>query len=358
MKKNIYLSFLVLFCSLVFTSYISTEKSSYLSNEPIKILWKFDIGQNASLPVPLFDKGTIYIGNNTGSLYAIESNKGKKKWEFKAEGAIYSKPCILNDRLYLTSYEGFLYALFAPSSTLNWKVKLGAELNFTPVINKNQVVVCYRKMMYGYELETGLDLWKKECITFDYNDYSIFGNQIYFYDNQKIIALTSAGGGKLWEYKQNAVGMSEIDVVNGLLYYSNTDGVTAINVKNGQKKWEYKFESKSQSIIFPKVIVNEGVAYIYNGNLLFALGAESGTLLWNFKSKIEIKNFLIVGRKFCYTDDNSNIYLVERTTHKKAEMYNLEGKIFSKLYTDGTNLYFISSDGQFCAFQLPAEEKK
>ena len=68
--------------------------------------------------------GTIYVGSNDRTLYAVNPN-GLNKWEFLTGGAISSSPTIGYDgTIYVGSEDGCLYAI-TPSGQKKWSYQTG-----------------------------------------------------------------------------------------------------------------------------------------------------------------------------------------------------------------------------------------
>jgi eukaryotic-like serine/threonine-protein kinase len=342
---------------LLLSAFIANNNNPLPGEDPINISWKLNIGENATLPEPVFYKATVFIGTNSGSLLAIDAKNGKLKWEFKAEGAIYSKPTVFKDVIFFTSYEGMLYALFTNTGKVKWKFKTSPDIKSTPAINKNQVVINDGKIMKAFDLETGLDLWKKECINFDYFYICNTGNQMYFSDKLSITSLSTGNCNKLWEYKQRAFGMSEFVMDSGLIFISNADGMYVLNTTDGKMKWKFEFEEKPQLLNFNKPIPAKDIILFPVITDLYAFNRPSGTLLWKFKAKDEIKDLITLGNQICFTDNSSNIYIMNKETHKKPKMYVPDNQIASPFYTDQSNIYFFNPEGLLCAFKIPEEKK-
>ncbi len=80
--------------------------------------WRFNeydarpLGPIRSSPVrrAMGEEWLIYFGSDDGTLYAVDSS-GDIEWAFPTRGAISGAPAIAGNNLYITSWEGELYAL-------------------------------------------------------------------------------------------------------------------------------------------------------------------------------------------------------------------------------------------------------
>jgi hypothetical protein len=61
---------------------------------------------------PVIAGGTVYFGDTvTGAISALDLNTGTLQWRFFTEGPIRFAPVVFEDRLFVTSDDGCLYAL-------------------------------------------------------------------------------------------------------------------------------------------------------------------------------------------------------------------------------------------------------
>ena len=79
-----------LFFTLLFSSQFLTAQI------PGTIKWEFQTGGNVQSSPAIGSDGTVYVGSNDSSLYAINPD-GTKKWEFKTGDGVYSSPSISSD---------------------------------------------------------------------------------------------------------------------------------------------------------------------------------------------------------------------------------------------------------------------
>ena len=79
-KNNIIIAFILFSMCFGSTGFVSNHLMRPPEDLPLKVLWKFNLESNSTLPIPVFDKGTIYIYNNQGKLYALDPKKGAKIW--------------------------------------------------------------------------------------------------------------------------------------------------------------------------------------------------------------------------------------------------------------------------------------
>ena len=88
--------------------------------------WKFKTGGKV-FSSPAVYNGTILIGSEDHSLYAINEKNGKIQWKFATGGAVHSSAAVYKNVVYFGSFDGYYYAVNAVTGKLIWKFKTGGE---------------------------------------------------------------------------------------------------------------------------------------------------------------------------------------------------------------------------------------
>ena len=77
---------------------------------------------------PVIAGGVVVFGSSVdGVVYALDADSGKTKWTFASEGPIRFAPAVWNDRLFVASDDGHLYALALADGKLLWKRRGGPD---------------------------------------------------------------------------------------------------------------------------------------------------------------------------------------------------------------------------------------
>ncbi len=144
----------------------------------------------------------------------------------------------------------------------------------------------------------------------------------------------STFAGLKWRFKTDGKIFSTPAVSNGVAYIGSEDNsLYAINIKTGRLIWKFS----TGGAVHSSPSVNKGkVCFGSYDGYYYALDARTGKLLWKFKTGGEKK----VGAKGLWTMQPADEYM--------DDLYDffLSSPIFS---TDGSTLYFGSSDGNLYA---------
>jgi outer membrane protein assembly factor BamB len=86
---------------------------------------------------PAQDGGTLYVGDLEGNFYSVNADTGTIAWKIQPdpdnESAIVEKPLVIEDTVYFTSENGFIYAVDAANGNPRWSKDVGGKLYAGPV---------------------------------------------------------------------------------------------------------------------------------------------------------------------------------------------------------------------------------
>jgi len=224
-----------------------------------QFVWTYSVGKSVEVnSSPAVVNGVVYIGvedtyvnqtsvegvgaiNAANGVYALNATDGDQLWNFTDGGySIDSSPAIINDVVYVGSYDGNVYALNAANGAKLWNYSTGAYVDSSPAVAKGVVYVS-----------------------------SHDGN---FY------ALNASEGAKLWSYPTGG-GRSSPAVVDGVVYVGGGDSLYALNATSGAELWSYATGGEVES----SPAVGNGAVYVGSDDgRIYAFGATpqpSNTLL-------------------------------------------------------------------------------
>jgi len=85
-------------------------------------IWSFSADNSWVLTTAAIKDGTVFFGtSDTYSLIALDAKTGKKKYNMKANGYLYSSPAIAGQTAYYGDFTGNLYALDLNSAGKSWQ---------------------------------------------------------------------------------------------------------------------------------------------------------------------------------------------------------------------------------------------
>ena len=137
---------------------------------------------------PILDHGIIYVSSYDGALYALKRGKGEIIWRFDS-GA--SKPVYIDDQvIYLPSSDGTVYALQKSNAKILWKFELDSGTP-TRLASSDRYLMFGSSYRYFYVLDkkTGQAVYRYDV---GY-DSGFYGSPLYDSATRKLYTLSSGG---------------------------------------------------------------------------------------------------------------------------------------------------------------------
>ncbi|MFC2142836.1 PQQ-binding-like beta-propeller repeat protein [Candidatus Aenigmatarchaeota archaeon] len=318
-------------------------------------IWDIEVSGSIGSSAFLYND-TIYFGGCDQYVYALDLD-GKMKWQYRTGGVVISSPTIVDDKLFVASFDGFIYCLSADNGKLLWKYKTGNKIVDSPVIVGDRIYIGGGDNFF-YSLSFDGDLlWKFEAdgpfdttaavandmifigskdknmyclsddgslqwkfpafnhiftspILVDKNSISSFRQRchkksptvkdgsVLFGSLDKNIYSVSLDGKLLWKKMFDGAPLSAPFASNGSVYFGSLDRHLYALTLNGDFRW--KFESGGPIISSP--FIHNNVVYFGSFDKNFYAVSTEGETLWKFNtggivgsSPIIHKNMIIFG---------------------------------------------------------------
>ncbi len=197
---------------------------------------------------PLLHDGTLYVSSFDGTLYALDAANGALRWKFQTEGALAAAPALHDGTLYFGSFDLHFYAVDAASGSLKWRSQEGGGKWFwaTPAIHGDRVYAPNLDgKVYVYDTGSGapmvspIDLGSPAVTTpVVSGDYVFVG-----VENAEVYRIDTGGGQKMRFYDESATEGAMLNapltLVNGVIYVHTQapDRLYAFNVADGVSQW-------------------------------------------------------------------------------------------------------------------------
>ena len=180
----------------------------------------------------------IYIADNLGFVYSVDSKIGKIKWIINLPVKFNSSVKIANNFIYILSKENKLFSINSKDGSINWilptdKAFISSGNKLALALSKNENIFFINSIgdFYKIDKEKGKVLWSMSTIN------------------------------NLGEDKTDFFESSDIVIYDDIAFFSNLfEGTYAVNIENGILLWKLNFKSNLRPI------VNKNNIYLLTSN--------------------------------------------------------------------------------------------
>ena len=166
----------------------------------VELKWRAQVAA-AELPTaPVTAGDMVFIANRSGAVQALDSD-GSTVWKTYTAGPVYYPPTVANDRVYVGSADGRVYALAARTGQFLWSFRVAPEDRWISV---------YDKLISAWPVAGGVVVA---------NDTVYAAAGITHYDGTYVVALDAVTG-ELKAHNTTS-GTLEADVNNGISLQGN-----------------------------------------------------------------------------------------------------------------------------------------
>jgi outer membrane protein assembly factor BamB len=200
---------------------------------------------------PIAAGGSVYFGDQSGTVYSLRARDGHVNWTYHASGAVKGGPALVNGKLYFGDYAGRAYALRASDGHQIWAVATnGTRFGFgsgnfysTPAVAYGRVYMGNTDgRVYSFAESTGELAWATGTGAYVYASPAIadtpgLGPTVYVgsYDGN-FYAFDARSGAIRWSHRAGARISGSATIVGDVVYYSalGSRTTTGLDARTGR----------------------------------------------------------------------------------------------------------------------------
>ena len=328
----------------------------------VRPLWVFRTGGSVKAQPVVYD-GTVYISSFDGILYAVDIASGRARWKTPVGGTLVAAPAVTEDVVVIGSTSGVVACLRRSDGRPIWKTKLPPPVFASAGIHED--VVCTAAgdgKIYGLSLRDGKPLWDFQTDMFVQSRIvPVRGMFIAGCWDNHVYALDARTGALRWKqkfgrsfYYAPAIGSPATDGVR-VVVPSNDGVLHAMRVNNGEVLWELSSAS-GNSFGYPSPLLKNGVVYcgaLGNRGLVYAVDIRTGQTRWVAETgRVMYDSGCALAQGAIFTASvDGVVYWIEESSGRILQSYQLaEGHVFCVPDTDGERFVIGSLNGMVYAF--------
>jgi len=215
----------------------------------LSITWRQEAAIDDSLQScrPAIDDSRLYLGDLSGTFYALSRRDGSVEWTQERAGALSdSSPCLHDGAVYVGSGGGAVHAFDAVDGTERWSYTGPSAISSSPVVADGTVHVGRNDGVVLALDDDGTVRWQADVGDAVRSEvaYSRTAEAVIVSTTDgRVCARAAASGDELWSRSFGAaVGSSSpvVDDDRGLVYFA-ADELFTVDVETGETVWGTSF---------------------------------------------------------------------------------------------------------------------
>jgi eukaryotic-like serine/threonine-protein kinase len=295
------------------------------------------------------------------------------KWNFKAESILRNSPAIAGGNLYLGSDDFYFYCIDLETGEKKWSKYVGAAVMSTPFYKDGIIYFDSAvQKLYACNAETGEDIWNIDTDNKIMAIHIIDENILYYCTNgSKITALKIPDREVLWDFDGDGSFTTDsmLFFENKIIYGTRKKYLYCLDKYNGNLIWsnDLEFGVRTSAVIYENIIIIAGANSVNNNEIGYctSLNKENGKIEWNFKinDSENNKNYIssspaIYDDKVYFGSGNSYFYALDANTGELVWQFKTQDSISSSPSIAEGIVYFGSHDGHLYALNTETGELK
>lgn len=306
---------------------------------------------------PLLSGDTLYVSSLDGRVYALDREKGKKRWTFsppQMRGQFLASPVVEGNLLYIGSTDHYVYAVNTTTGKAQWRFDTGSPVFATAAVAQGVVCVGGNGKIYGIDAVAGTQKWEQPAGSFFQSRAATDGQTFYLggWDNT-LNALDAQTGTPRWTTHMGRTfyfspAIASPFVAGSRVYVCSNDGVLhAVDSQNGTEVWTARAPQGGDVFGYSSPVVAGSMVFV--GGLgdhgdVYALDTASGKPRWRTPTGQTIYDsspkLSPDGASLAIMGVRGNVVVLDTANGRRLWSYDLgPGNIFSTPEYDGRVVY-------------------
>lgn len=330
-----------------------------LLDEP-ELIWQFDTGGIVESSPAVVDN-TVYVGTFDEQLWALDARTGEPRWSFAVGGLLRSSPAVVDGVVFFGADDNLFYAIDSTSGEEIWRFELGGggQQSSPAVVDGVVFFGAFDNFVYALDAATGAEIWRFETGDGILSSPFVRDGVVYIGSIDGVFyAIDAATGAEVWNHETvrpifSSGAFVPADVgPNGrtAIAFGADDGrVYNIDLETGELNWLVA----SAAPVFATPAVDDGIVYVGSRDGSFAaIEADTSEVVWATDLTEVLGSAAIDDERIYVGSSDGNLYVLDRADGSTiAQLPTGEMVWTSPALVDGF-LYFGAHDGQIHAYRV------
>ena len=221
-----------------------------------------------------FYDGTIYVGNNSGTVYAIDATTGAELWAVDAPTPNWVSPqAVADGRIYAGGFRGSVYAFNVDNGDIEWQIPTDDAIVSVQYGNGSVFAGNRSGEVYALNAQDGTETWT--VTTGDTARPYPHSDSVYIASHDGSLYRVSADNGET-EWTFDAGGFVENPTItDDAIYISSRDShLYAVDPETGTERWQrdLRFWARSAPTVVDDLVYamdsgrGGGIVYAFDAN--------------------------------------------------------------------------------------------
>jgi outer membrane protein assembly factor BamB len=319
------------------------------STAPGEHLWSVETAAPITASPTVVD-GTVYVGSERGTVFALDASTGETRWETAFDGRLESAPAVVGNTVFLGDTSGTVSALTASSGRLVWEFETDGAVLASPTVRDGDLVVGDESgTVWGIDAWTGNEDWQFDAGGAVWSSATLVGGTAYVGANtNRVYAIDTDDGTERWRAPTDGTVDSAPTVADETVFVGSVDNrVYALDAATGDQLWTT--ETDDWVTAAPTAAGGQVVAGSED-NRVYALDPATGQRAWTVTTDWAVTGSptLAGGMAFVGSDDHS-LYAIDATAGTVSWEFQTGGRIeAAPIVVDGV-VFVASTDGSIAA---------
>ncbi|MEV6480824.1 PQQ-binding-like beta-propeller repeat protein [Streptomyces sp. NPDC051576] len=295
----------------------------------------------------------VYVGSDTGALYAVDTVTGQQRWCCPLGGGPVRCGPAVGDGLVFATVARTLFAVDIHTGQIRWESTLRGDVSQTVGVAHRRVYVGAGRVQVFDTEDGGLD-WQGPVNGASYYQWLVMAGPVTIVGNRgkHVYAVDNSTRRLGWSTRiAGAYPVSGPSALSGRhLYVGDRRGeLHALDLSDGHRAWRYDTGGPVRSA----PAVADGTVYVGNDDdRMYAFDALTGEMRWRFTAMAPIRSTpALAGATVYFGSDDGHVYAVDTGTGQERWRFPTGRPVASSpAVTDGV-VYVGGDDGRLYAVE-------